>query len=103
MLGLSPLGGMGATLPCGTRLPIAVTSLVARAGSRPRACGSGLPGALAHRHDGCGRWIGSPGMGWEVGEGVFPGQGLNLCPLHWQVGSLPLGHQGSPHTPPQVS
>ena len=28
--------------------------------------------------------------------GIFPDQGLNLCPLHWQADSLPLDHQGSP-------
>ena len=31
-------------------------------------------------------------------QGIFPTQGLNLCLLsllHWQVGSLPLSHQGS--------
>ena len=28
--------------------------------------------------------------------GVFPDQGSNLCPLHWQVDSYPLRHQGSP-------
>ena len=28
--------------------------------------------------------------------GIFPDQGLTLCPLHWQVGSLLLDHQGSP-------
>ena len=27
--------------------------------------------------------------------GVFLGQGANPCPLHWQVDSLPLSHQGS--------
>ena len=27
---------------------------------------------------------------------IFPGQGLNPCPLHWLVDSLPLSHQGSP-------
>ena len=25
---------------------------------------------------------------------IFPTQGLNPCLLHWQVGSLPLSHQG---------
>ena len=30
-------------------------------------------------------------------QGIFPTQGLNLCLLHWQAGSLPLSHQGSPH------
>ena len=28
--------------------------------------------------------------------GIFPDQGLNLCPLHWQVDSKPLDHQESP-------
>ena len=26
----------------------------------------------------------------------FPEQGLNMCPLHWQVDSYPLDHQGRP-------
>ena len=26
--------------------------------------------------------------------GIFLDRGLNLCPLHWQVNSLPLDHQG---------
>ena len=29
-------------------------------------------------------------------RGIFPEQGLNLCPLHWQADSCPLYHQGSP-------
>ena len=29
--------------------------------------------------------------------GIFPDQGLNLCPLHWKADSYPLHHQGSPH------
>ena len=32
-------------------------------------------------------------------QGTFPTQGLNLCLLHWQVGSLPLSHLGSPLFP----
>ena len=28
--------------------------------------------------------------------GIFPDQGTNLCPLHWQADSQPLHHQGSP-------
>ena len=27
---------------------------------------------------------------------IFPDQGSNPCPLHWQVDSSPLRHQGSP-------
>ena len=28
--------------------------------------------------------------------GIFPDQGSNPCPLHWQADSEPLRHQGSP-------
>ena len=28
---------------------------------------------------------------------IFPDQELNQCPLHWQVDSQPLNHQGSPN------
>ena len=30
--------------------------------------------------------------------GIFLNQGSNLCPLHWQADSSPLGHQRSPST-----
>ena len=30
------------------------------------------------------------------GSGIFPDQGSNPCPLHWQADSQPLHHQGSP-------
>ena len=29
-------------------------------------------------------------------QGIFPTQGWDPCLLHWQAGSLPLSHQGSP-------
>ena len=31
--------------------------------------------------------------------GIFPDQGSNPCPLHWQADSQPLHHQGSPPLP----
>ena len=31
-------------------------------------------------------------------QGIFPDQGSNPRPLHWQADSLPLDHQGRPHT-----
>ena len=31
--------------------------------------------------------------------GIFPEQGSNPCPLHWQADSQPLRHQGSPVLP----
>ena len=35
------------------------------------------------------------GLDWPVARGIFPDQGSNLCPLHWQADSYPLYHQGS--------
>ena len=32
----------------------------------------------------------------QVACGIFPDQGSNPCPLHWQADSQPLRHQGSP-------
>ena len=36
------------------------------------------------------------GLGGPEACGIFPHQRLNPCPLHWQVDSYPLDHQGSP-------
>ena len=36
------------------------------------------------------------GLNCSVACGIFLGQGLNPCPLDWQVDSYPLSHQGSP-------
>ena len=33
----------------------------------------------------------------SVACGIFPDQGSNPCPLHWQADSQPLRQQGSPH------
>ena len=35
------------------------------------------------------------GLSFSVARGIFPDQGSNLCPLHWQGNILPLS-QGSP-------
>ena len=35
----------------------------------------------------------------SVACGIFPDQGSNPCPLHWQVDSQPLRHQRSPSKP----
>ena len=35
----------------------------------------------------------------SVACGIFPDQGSNPCPLHWQADSQPLRHQGSPLRP----
>ena len=36
------------------------------------------------------------GPSCSVACGIFPDQGLNPSPLHWQADSQPLRHQGSP-------
>ena len=36
------------------------------------------------------------GPSCSVACGIFPDQGSNPCPLHWQANSQPLRHQGSP-------
>ena len=36
------------------------------------------------------------GLSCSAACGVFPDQGSNPCPLHWQADSQPLHHQGSP-------
>ena len=38
--------------------------------------------------------VGEHGLSCSAACGIFPDQGLNSCPLHWQV--QPLDHQGSP-------
>ena len=38
------------------------------------------------------------GLSCSTACGIFPDQGLNPCPLHWQADSQPLCHQGSPKT-----
>ena len=36
------------------------------------------------------------GPSCSAARGIFPDQGPNPCPLHWQADSQPLRHQGSP-------
>ena len=40
--------------------------------------------------------IAAHGPSCSAACGIFPDQGPNLCPLHWQADSQPLHHQGSP-------
>ena len=57
--------------------------------SRPlllRSTGSRRAGSVVVAH----------GPSCSVACGIFPDQGLNPCPLHWQADSQPLRHQGSP-------
>ena len=51
-----------------------------------RSTGSRCAGSVAVAH----------GPSCSVACGIFPDQGSNPCPLHWQADSQPLRHQGSP-------
>ena len=80
-------------------LLIAVASLVAeqslgRAGFSTAACGSVL---VACGFQGTRASLAVVRvLRGSAACGIFSDQGLNPCPLHWQVDSLPLCHQGSP-------
>ena len=57
--------------------------------SRPlllRSTGSRCAGSVVVAH----------GPRCSMACGIFPDQGSNPCPLHWQADSQPLRHQGSP-------
>ena len=76
-------------------------SLVAASGdhSSSRCTGLSLSRPLLLRSTGS-RRAGSAGVAHgpsrPAARGIFPDQGSNPCPLHWQADSQPLRHQGSP-------
>ena len=78
-------------------------SLVAASGghSSSRCAGLSLSRPLLLRSTGS-RHVHSAvvahGPSCSVACGIFPDQGSNPCPLHWQADSQPLHHQGSPKT-----
>ena len=43
-----------------------------------------------------GMWAPEHKLSCSLAYEIFPTQRLNSCLLHWQTGSLPLSHQGSP-------
>ena len=76
-------------------------SLVAVSGghSSSRCMGLSLSWPLLLRSTGsrrAGSVVVAHGPSCSTACGIFPDQGSNLCPLHWQVDSQPLPHQGSP-------
>ena len=76
-------------------------SLVAASGGHcsSRCTGLSLSRPLLLRNTGsrrAGSVIVAHGPSCSAACGILPDQGLNLCPLHWQAGSQPLRHQGSP-------
>ena len=77
-------------------------SLVAASGghSSSRCAGVSLSWPLLLRSTGsrrAGSVVVAHGPSCSTACGIFPDQGSNPCPLHWQADSQPLRHQGSPH------
>ena len=76
-------------------------SLVAASGghSSSRCAGLSLSRPLFLRSTGsrrAGSLVVAHGLSCSTACGIFPDQGLNPCPRHWQADSQPLRHQGSP-------
>ena len=76
-------------------------SLVVASGghSSSRCMGLSLSRPLLLRSPGsrrAGSVVVAHGPSCSVACGIFPDQGSNPCPLHWQADSQPLRHQGSP-------
>ena len=79
-------------------------SLVVASGghSSLRCAGFSLSRPLSLRSTGsrrAGSVIVAHGPSCSAACGIFPDQGSNPCPLHWQADSQPLRHQGSPGWP----
>ena len=79
-------------------------SLVVASGghSSSRCAGLSLSRPLLLRSTGSrrtGSVIVAHGPSCSAACGIFPDQGSNPCPLHWQADSQPLCHQGSPIQP----
>ena len=76
-------------------------SLVVASGghSSSRCAGLSLSRPLLLRSTGsrrAGSAVVAHGPSRSAARGIFPDQGPNPCPLHWQADSQPLRHQGSP-------
>ena len=76
-------------------------SLVAASGghSSSRCAGLSLSHPLLLRSTSsrrAGSVVVAHGLSCSAACGIFPDQGSNPCPLHWQADSQPLRHQGRP-------
>ena len=80
-------------------------SLVVASGGRSssRCAGLSLLRPLLLRSTGyrrAGSVVVAHGPSCSAACGIFPDQGSDPCPLHWQADSQPLRHQGSPFCQP---
>ena len=88
-------------LLCWVFVSVRGLSLVAASGghSSLRCAGVSLSRPLLLRSTGSRRACSvavAHGPSCSAACGIFPDQGSNPCPLHWQADSQPLRHQGSP-------
>ena len=86
---------------CWVFISVRGLSLVVASGghSSSRCAGLSPPRPLLLRSTGsrrAGSAVVAHGPSCSVACGIFPDQGSNPCPLHWQADSQPLCHQGSP-------
>ena len=73
--------------------------VASRGHSSSRCVGLSLSRSLLLRSTGSrrtGSVVAAHGPSCSAACGIFPDQGSNPCPLHWQADSQPLRHQGSP-------
>ena len=88
-------------LLCWVFVSVRALSPVAASGdhSSSRCAGLSLSRPLLLRSTGsrrAGSVVVAHGPSCSAARGIFPDQGSNPCPLHWQADSQPLRHQGSP-------
>ena len=98
---LPSCGEWGPLLTAVHGLPTAVASLAREHGLQargPQQLWHTGPAAAARRLQSAGSVVVVHRPSCSAACGIFPDQGSNPCPLHWQADSQPLRHQGSPHT-----
>ena len=99
MQAFSSCGEQGLLFVAVSKLLIEVASLVVEHGLQARGLqqlwhmGSVV---VAHGLQSAGSVVVAHGLSCSAACGIFPDQGSNPCPLHWQADSQPLRHQGSP-------
>ena len=86
---------------CWVFISVRGLSLVVASGghSSSRCAGLSLSLPLLLRSTGsrcAGSVVVAHGPSCSAARGIFPDQGSNPCPLHWQADSQPLHHQGNP-------
>ena len=83
---------MGATLHCGAWASHCSGFSCCRAW----ALGVQASVVVARGLSNAGSVVVARGLSCSAACGIFPDQGSNPCPLHWQADSSPLHHRGSP-------